>query len=141
MGRLKICPVEDGGQRRLLQPFSPSLWIKCIDPPPPKRNRAPAKCLNASSKCIEIQKYTYIFFLLFLVFSNEAGDYALPLYVNSLEHSERKIGIKECLITEEYLIVWNQAEKNTLVLSQVRDVAQLTGFLPHTKPGSHPSTA
>jgi hypothetical protein len=49
-------------------------------------------CLSARRKGINIQKDTYISSHLSLVFSNEARDYALPSYVNSLEHPERKTG-------------------------------------------------
>lgn len=71
------------------------------------------KRLNASSKCVNIQKHTYIFSRLSLVFSDEAGDYALPSSVNSLEHSEKKTGMNGSLISEGHLVVWNLQTTHT----------------------------
>lgn len=44
---------------------------------------------------IKIWKYTYIFFLLFLIFPDEARGYVQPFYVNAQEYTERKMRVKE----------------------------------------------
>ena len=50
--------------------------------------------LSAGNKRTKIWKNTYIFFLPFLIFSNEARCYVRPFYVNAQEYPKRKMRVK-----------------------------------------------